>query len=53
MTHLIRRVNQELITSTKEFLRMVLKQLQCDRLETAIALEELAEEIRAAVENPL
>lgn len=43
-------LNQELVTSTKAFLSMVMKELQCDRLETAIALREIAAEIEQAIE---
>ncbi len=40
-------LNLSLVQTTKEFLRLVLAQLQMDKLETAVALEETAAEIRA------
>lgn len=39
-------LNRELIRTTKTFLRHVLSHMQLNELETAIALEELAVEIR-------
>lgn len=44
----IDQINQEIITATKVFLRTVIHELDLQHsVETAIALEELAAEIKA------
>lgn len=47
MKGLLEQINQEIIFTIKIFLRMVIHQIDLNQsIETAIALEELAAEIR-------
>ena len=40
-------LNTALVESNKNFLRLIISQLQADSLEMALAMEEFAAEIRA------